>query len=297
MQVWINGKFVDRDAAMISAFDAGLQHGIGLFETMSAHHGTVFRAEAHTRRLADSAKQLLLTESLRADPLARAVDQAVERNGMERARVRLTVTGGNLGLPVTAERRRVDPTIIIDVQQPTAYPDAFFEQGVMVVVSDGRLNPMSPDAGHKTLNYWPRIHALQRAAARKAAESIWFTVHNHLAGGSVSNVFLAREGKVLTPWARGESIEEAAAPAVLPGITRAAVLDLCGVLGIESARRTLAVEDMLAADEAFLTNSSWGILPVVAVERQAIGTGQVGPLTARLRQAWLNLVERETSPS
>jgi branched-subunit amino acid aminotransferase/4-amino-4-deoxychorismate lyase len=297
MQVWINGKFVEREAATVSAFDAGLQHGIGLFETMSAHHGTVFRAEAHCRRLSDSARALLLTESLRPDPLAQAVDQAVERNGLERARVRLTVTGGNLGLPVTAERRRVDPTIIIDVQPPTAYPDAFFEQGVMVVVSDGRLNPMSPDAGHKTLNYWPRIHALQRAAARKGAESLWFTVHNRLAGGSVSNAFVVRQGRVLTPWARGESAEEPGSPAVLPGITRQAIFDLCVPLGIEAERRTLAIEDVLGAEEVFLTNSSWGVLPVVAVERERIGGGEVGNVTARLREAWLALVERETRPA
>src|SRR5262245_37305116 len=104
MQVWINGKFVDREAATISAFDAGLQHGIGLFETMSATHGTVFRAEAHTRRLAESARQLLLTESLRIEPLAQAVEHAVRHNGLERARVRLTITGGNLGLPMAPER-------------------------------------------------------------------------------------------------------------------------------------------------------------------------------------------------
>ena len=297
MQVWINGKFVEREAATVSAFDAGIQHGIGLFETMSAHHGTVFRAEAHTRRLAESARQLLLTENLRADPLTEAVERSVQRNGLERARVRLTVTGGDLGLPVAAERKRLDPTLIIDVQPPTAYPDAFFEHGVMVIVSEARLNPMSPMAGHKTLNYWPRIHALQRAAARKAAESIWFTVHNHLAGGSVSNVFLAREGKLLTPWARGESAEEPGAAAVLPGITRAAILELCGAMGIKTQRRTLDIDDVLSADEAFVTNSGWGVLPVVAVEREKIGSGQVGPLTARLRQAWLDLVERETNPA
>ncbi len=292
MLAWLNGKFVDRDSVTISAFDAGIQHGIGLFETFSAYNGTVFRAKAHTRRLVESARQLLLSESLRADPLANAVGQVVQRNGLQRARVRLTITGGNLGLPAARERGKVDPTVLIDAQPPTPYPPEFFEQGVMVVIADGRLNPMSPMGGHKTLNYWPRIHALQQAAAGKAGEALWFTVTNHLAGGSVSNVFLVKDDILVTPFARGE---DPAGSAVLPGITRAAILELCDAMGFETVKRSPDVNELLAADEVFLTNSSWGVLPVVAVEREAIGNGQVGDRTKQLREAWLDLVEKETS--
>jgi branched-subunit amino acid aminotransferase/4-amino-4-deoxychorismate lyase len=293
MIVWLNGKFVERDKASITAFDAGLQHGIGLFETLTAHNGTPFRADAHARRLVESARELLLSDSLRAEPLAEAVALAVRRNELEHARVRLTVTGGNLNVLATRGRTpRVDPTILIDVQLPTVYPEAFFEQGVMVTIADGRLNPMSLMAGHKTLDYWPRIHALQYAAARKGGEALWFTVRNNLAGGSVSNVFLITDGALLTPFARGE---DPAGSAVLPGITRAAILELCDALGIEIRRQTLDINDVLSADEVFLTNSSWGVLPVVAVEKEKVGDGQVGELTTRLRQAWLDLVERETA--
>jgi branched-subunit amino acid aminotransferase/4-amino-4-deoxychorismate lyase len=296
MLVWLNGNFVERDKATVAAFDAGLQHGIGLFETLAAHHGTVFRAEAHTRRLVQSAKELLLSESLRAEPLADAVALAVQRNGLDRARIRLTVTGGNLNVLATRGRSpRVDPTILIDVQPPTIYPEAFFEHGVMVTVADGRLNPMSPMAGHKTLDYWPRIHALQHSAARKGGEALWFVVTGHLAGGSVSNVFLVTGGSLLTPFARGEDPQDPAGGAVLPGITRAAILELCESLGIETRRQALDVNDVLSADEIFVTNSSWGVLPVVAVEQEKVGDGQVGDMTTRLRGAWLDLVERETA--
>jgi len=294
MLVWLNGQLVDRDTATVSAFDAGLQHGIGLFETMAARHATVFRCEAHVERLIDSARQLLLSDRLRVEPLARAVEQAVQRNGVEDARVRLTVTGGNLGLLAAREPRQVDPTVLIDVQPPTLYPDAFFEQGVMVTIAAGRLNTMVAGAGHKTLHYWPRIHALQHAAALKAGEAMWFTVRNHLAGGSVSNVFLIKDGSLLTPFARGEDDADPVAPAVLPGITRATILELCDGRGLDVERRPLTIDDLLGADEVFLTNSSWGVLPVVAVERQTIGDGAVGPVTTRLRDGWLDLVERET---
>lgn len=293
MLTWVNGTFMDRDAATVSAFDAGLQHGIGLFETMLARNGRVFRATAHVKRLIASARELLLTETLKEGPLAEAVQMVIERNGLKDARVRLTVTGGNLSrLAAAAAAKRVDPTILIDAQPPTAYPDTFFEEGVMVVIAAGRVNPLDPTAGHKTVNYWPRINALQRAMTARGGEALWFSVSNHLASGSVSNVFLVREGALVTPPARGESTGIPAA--VLPGVTRRAIMDLAPDLGIEAATGSLTIDDVLAADEVFLTNSSWGVLPVVAVEKEAVGAGEVGPVTRQLREAWLGLVEEET---
>ena len=307
MLVWLNGTYVEGDAATVSVFDAGLQHGVGLFETMAARNGRVFRVDAHVQRLIDSARELLLTDSLRADPLAQAVEQTVERSGLEATRVRLTVTGGTpglpglpgppglSGLPHRQEPRKVDPTILIVAQPPTDYPEAFFTSGVTVVVADGRANPLDPMAGHKTLNYWHRIQALQQAAARKTGEALWFTVSNHLAGGSVSNAFLVKDGALVTPIARGEEASGAIRAPVLPGITRAAIMELARGQGVGVTTRMLDIGDVLSADEVFLTNSSWGVLPVVGVEREKIGQGQVGEITRRLRQAWLELVERETS--
>ena len=101
MFVWLNGQFVDRDAAQVSVFDAGFQHGVGLFETMLARHGAVFRADAHMQRLANSAKELLLSDRLRIEPLIEAVHHTIERNNFDQARIRLTITGGNLSLSWT----------------------------------------------------------------------------------------------------------------------------------------------------------------------------------------------------
>ncbi len=293
MLVWLNGKLIQRDSVLIPAFDAGLQHGIGLFETVAAQHRRVFRAQAHTRRLVESARQLLLSDSLHADPLADALELVVQRNEMDSARVRLTVTGGNLNQSRDHRQARIDPTILIEAQPPTVYPDAFFERGVMVTIADGRDNPLNPMAGHKTLNYWPRIHALQLAAVKKASEALWFTVDNHVAAGSVSNIFLAIGDVLYTPIARGEDPDRPSC--VLPGITREAILQIAERLGIATERRMLDIDRLLDADEVFLTNSSWGVLPVVAVEKSRIGRGHVGEMTSRLRQEWLELVERETA--
>lgn len=294
MLVWLNGKFVERDAASVSIFDAGFQHSVGLFETMRARNGAAFRGEAHVQRLAASARELMLSERLRVEPLADAVQLALQRNNMREARVRLTVTGGDLNLLQTEGRPAVDPTIAIVVQPPTQYPDHFFERGVIVAIADGRVNPLDPMAGHKTLNYWGRIRALQDAAAKRAGEAMWFSVSNHLAGGCVSNVFLVKDGALFTPIARGEEEHGALRAPVLPGITRAAIRELAEGIDIDCTSKMLDINDLLAADEAFLTNSSWGVLPVVGVEREKIATGEVGAITRRLREGWERLLDEET---
>ena len=295
MQTWLNGEFVDHDSASIPVFDAGFQHGVGLFETMSARNGQVFRVEAHMHRLIESARELLLSDRLRPAPLIEAVSHTLQRNDLEAARVRLTVTGGNLNRLQSQGKGQVDPTVLIVAQPPTVYPPAFFEEGVTTIIADGRDNPFDPMAGHKTLNYWPRIHALQSAAAKKAGEAIWFTVSNHVASGSVSNIFAVKDGQLHTPIARGEEEKQAIPSSVLPGITRAAIIEIAESMDIATTKRLLDINDLLAADEVFLTNSSWGVLPVVGVEREKIGDGEVGELTGELREAWLALVDRETS--
>jgi len=282
MKVWLNGKFIDRDRAAISVFDSGFQHGVGLFETLAARDGEVLRLDAHLARLTRSAEELRLTTRLREGPLADAVNQAYEESGRRDARIRLTLTGGDLNPLVSRGESVHDPTILIVVQPPTPYPREFFDDGVVVALADGRANPFDPHAGHKTLAYWPRISALQIASARGAAEAIWFSVSNHLASGSVSNIFLVKDDQLLTPYARGEEEEGALHAPVLPGVTRNEVIHLAAGEGIVTERRMLDIDDLLGAEEVFLTNSSWGILPVAAVEREKIGAGEVGGVTRRL---------------
>lgn len=293
-QVFLNGRFVERQDARVSAFDAGFQHGIGLFETLMARHGRVFRGHRHVQRLVDSAKILGLSDTLRPGPLLEAIDLTVARSGRESARVRLTVTGGELNLLQGDGAAPRDPTILIVAQPPSVYPEEVFENGVLVTVTVGLANPLDPTAGHKTLNYWSRLRALQKAGLAGASESLCFSTANRLAGGCVSNVFLARQGTLLTPPCRGEETDDAGRQPVLPGVTRAAIMELASVEGIGVATRELTVDDLLAAEECFLTNSSWGVLPVRQVEAHRVGDGTVGPLARLLRQRWLDLVEQET---
>lgn len=296
LQAWLNGAFVPMDQAKVSAFDAGFQHGVGLFETMSASHGRIFRALEHMERLRTSARELGLADTLRPEALADAAEATVARNGLDRARVRMTLTGGDMNLLARgAAPLRHDPTILIQVQPPTPYPPELFERGVGVRVADARLNVLDPFAGHKTLWYWPRLHALQDAGAAGLHEAFWFDISNGLCCGCVSNVFVVKNGVARTPIARGEEPPDGLRSAALPGITRAAVRSLAQELGIEAPAQRLEIAQLLEADEVFLTNSSWHLLPVVRVEQRTIGTGEPGPVTRMLRAELLARIERETA--
>jgi branched-subunit amino acid aminotransferase/4-amino-4-deoxychorismate lyase len=339
--VFLNGRFLTPDEARISAFDAGIQHGVGLFETMlggatpsladgAAPRPWVMFLDEHLDRLADSGQALGLASGLRTGPLAEAVLETVRRSGLPRARVRLSVTGGDLNLREQAARdalrtgeppRRSDPTILVSAHPATDYPDAMFDRGVGVVIADPRANPFNPMDGHKTLNYWWRLRELAAAAARGAAEAIVLSITNHIVGGCVSNLFVVRSGELLTPLARDEewvhaarthlgeipSAPPAPAPAdaapapapapastkgvvlpspVLPGIVRAWCMRRAEARGVTVRTRPLSIADVLDADEVFLTNSSWGVLPVTRVESKPIGSSAVGPITTSLLDDW-----------
>lgn len=309
MDVWINGEFVSDEDARVSVFDAGFQHGIGLFETMAARNGRVFRATQHVDRLLESAETLMLTDRLHAEPLIKAIHHAIEHNEQPEARVRLTLTGGNLNALRSTGAGPQDPTILIVVQPPTEYPETFFTKGISVLLAPGRLNPWQQTAGHKTLDYWNRIAALQAAASVGAGEALWLTPEAKIASGSVSNLFLVSGGDLITPPARGEQLSGELIPPVLPGITRRAVIELAQRAGIAVKEGLPSLEEVMDADEVFLTNSSWQVLPVTGLgvtvraaeaeqetelRHHTIGDGSVGSMSADLRAALLELIEQET---
>jgi branched-subunit amino acid aminotransferase/4-amino-4-deoxychorismate lyase len=306
MKVYLDGQFIDDEAATLSPFDAAFQHGIGLFETMHAYNGQVFRLNEHLTSLIESAVELGLTEALAREPLAEAVRQTLAKNELAEARVRLTITGGDMSL-LSRAKEAVEgggesvppkhlPTVLIQATHPTVYPEAFFTNGVTALIADPKANPFDPMAGHKTINYWSRLRTLTTAAQKQAGEALWFSVSNHLCGGSVSNAFLVKDGKLITPYARGEE-EEGALPApVRPGVTRDAIMSLAVEEGILTSRRMVTIDDVLDADEIFLTNSSWLVLPVVAVEGQAVGAGEPGEVTRQLHGKLMDAIHAECPP-
>ena len=281
----------------MSIEDAGLQHAVGLFETFQVFHGKPFRLERHLQRLAGSAAALGLAERLDTAPLAEAVRQTIEYNRLERARVKLTLTAGTLSLLRRGgdggAEARAKPTVAVVPSEATRYDPAYLDRGVTVTIHGPSASPFDELAGHKTLSYWARLRSLRRAASVGAGETIWLNVSNHLASGAVSNLLLIRDGVLLSPFARGEEAAEALRAPVLPGVTRQAIFELAAEQAVEVRRKMLSVEDLLEADEVFLTNSGWGVLPVTAVEKRTVADGEPGPLTRSLKAGLDRVIERE----
>lgn len=282
--LYVRGEFLPPAEARVSASDAGLLLGAGLFETLRTYGGRPFRLDRHLARLRASGQVFRIFVGESDDEIAGIVAKLVEANGVPDARVRITATRG----PLTEEvDDNIAPraTLLVTAGPMTPYPKAFYETGATVVVSDIRTNETDPVVYHKTTNYLRNLLALQDAHRARAAEALMFNARRHLAEGTISNVFLVREGRLLTP-----PVDEG----LLAGITRQAVLELAAEVGIPAEQRALTIQDVLDAEEVFLTNSIMEVMPVVRVEQHEVGQGKPGPVTLRLAETYRDLVKRET---
>lgn len=271
-QVFLNGSLVPVSQAQIGIDDSSFLYGIGLFETMRVVGGRLFRFQDHWQRLTASAEALSILNTYTESEVREGIERLLEANQLTDARIRLTLTGGSLR---AEENRR--STLLITATAFVPYPKEYFEKGVRVVITDYRQNPKDPFTGRKTTCYGPRLAALRAAHEKLAAEALWFTTENRLAEGCISNVFLVRQGTLLTP---------PLTTPVLPGIARKTVLELAQQEKIPAEERPLDINDLLAAEEVFLTNVIMTILPVVAVEGHTVGEGKPGPLTKRLTKQY-----------
>lgn len=280
--VSLNGELIASDDARLSVFDAGLSHGAGLFETVRAYAGAPFRLPQHIARMRRSAHKFSFAMPWDDAELERTVRHVLSANRLAEARVRITLTPGNL------RRLRDDaagePTLLVAAQAFEAYPVEYYQRGMTVCISSYRQSKYDPTAGHKTLSYFPRLLALREAQRKQCGEALWFTTDNQLAEGSVSNVFVVRGDALLTP-----PVETP----VLPGIARGAVLEMAMQQRLTLEQRPLTIDDLLAADEVFLCNTVMEVMPVCRVERHAVGDEKVGETTRRLHEAYRDLVWKE----
>ncbi|MDI6857022.1 MAG: aminotransferase class IV [Dehalococcoidia bacterium] len=267
--------------AVVWAFDRGLLHGYGLFETMRSYGGRVFRLEQHYRRLTEGASTIRLELPLSLEELRSAIDALLERNVLPDARIRLTVTAGPV--PEAGEAR---PTIMLFATPLTDYPPELYERGMSAVTSAIRRNEMSPLSGVKSLNYLDNLLAREEALRRGADHAILLNTRGLVAEGSSSNVFVVDGETLLTP---------DLASGALPGITRAVVIEIAPQAGLAVRETRMAPETLSGAEEAFLTGSVMGVMPLTRLDGAPIGSGRPGPKTALLRRLYSDLVERETA--
>jgi branched-subunit amino acid aminotransferase/4-amino-4-deoxychorismate lyase len=171
-------------------------------------------------------------------------------------------------------------------REVTEYPPELRERGMAAVLSGVRRNETSPLARVKSLNYLDNLLAREEARRSGAGEALLLNTRGFIAEGAASNVFLARDGTLLTP-----AVEAGA----LPGITRQLVMELAGEEGLAVEEANVALPDLFGAGEAFLTNSVMEVMPLVSVDGRPVGPGRPGPLTERLARRYRDLIARETS--
>ena len=277
-KVFLNNKLVDIDKACVSVNDSGLLYGAGLFETMRCCNGTVFRLDDHLDRLFTSAEKLTVNNSYEKEFITDAIYKLLSANELKDARLRLTLTSGYMG------SEEPKSTLLIAATKFIPYPDEYYKNGVLAVLCEFRQNPTDPLSGHKSLNYFSRMLALKQAHEKNAAEALWFTTGNILAEGCVSNIFLVKDSALYTPTLNTP---------VLAGIARKNVCQLAVENSIKLVEKDLSIDDVLSADEIFMTNVIMQVLPINRVEKHVVGSGKVGEITEKIMEYFSDSIQKQ----
>lgn len=271
-KIYFNGQLVSGGEARVSVSNPSFLHGVGLFETVRTYDGKPFRLADHLQRLRRSAEHFNMPVMERIDQVAAGLDELIAANKLSSARVRITVT------PPGSTEDAQEATLLIRGETIAGYPPELYEKGMTVCVqSRFRQSALDPLAGHKTTSYFPRLLALRDAQDKQCGEALWFTPENLLAEGCMTSVFLVKDGTLLTPPLHTP---------ILPGVTRAVLLEIAAQKGIPCEPRPCTIDELLKADEVLLTNAVMEVMPVTRVERHPVGNEKPGPLTRTLSEAF-----------
>ncbi len=277
MWIYLNDTFVPQAEAVVSVFDHGFLYGDGVFETLRAYRGRVFLLADHLARLERSAARIQLYLPVGIERLADLLRESLIRNQLQDAYLRITVSRGtgDIGLdPALC----TTPTLVIIAKPFQPYPESFYANGVAVMIAKTRRNlPEALPPQVKSLNFLNNILAKMEATAAGAHEALMLNHRGDVAEGTTTNVFTVHDGRLRTP---------SADCGILEGVTRGFVLQLASELGIPADGTRLSVEDLLRAEECFLTNTTQEVLPVTQVDGHMIGDGRPGRITRRLHASF-----------
>jgi branched-subunit amino acid aminotransferase/4-amino-4-deoxychorismate lyase len=276
--VWLNGRIVRGSRARVPVSDRGLLYGDGLFETLRVYGGKPYLLTAHLARLRRSARALGIPLPGDTRYWSRALSELLAVHRLSEAAVRITVTRGtDAGL---APSPRPQPTVLVQLRR--------LAPGLAAAQRDGLsacLLPFDRGGGflvpHKTLAYLPAVLGRRIAQRRGAEEGLYVTAAGLVTEATTANLFVWHRNRLWTP-----------AAGVLPGITRALVIDLARRSGYRVAERDLSRAMLRSVSEAFLTSSVAEITPLVRVDGRTVGGGRPGPVTRTLQQAYRARVAR-----
>jgi branched-chain amino acid aminotransferase group I len=284
--IYLNGQLVSHFEAKLSPFDHGFLYGYGLFETMRAYNGRIFRLDSHLTRLRCSAESIGLTHTILTteegkQSLKAACMATLEANELKDARIRLTVSAGEGDMTPDISTCS-SPTVLITARSLAPLPPEKYGTGFKAAISFLRRNSQSPLSRLKSTCYMENVLARMTARAAGYDEAILLNEQGYLAEGSTTNVFLVSHGELITPGFES---------GVLPGITRDAVLEIARTSNLKATERWVELNELIKAQEAFVTNSILELMPLVSVEGRLIGPGRPGKLTGDLLFAYRKLVD------
>ena len=283
MKIFLNGKLVEKEAALISVFDHGLLYGDGVFEGIRSYNGVIFRLPQHLRRLENSARAIELTIPMTAAELTAAIRQTLRANKLRDAYIRLVVTRGvgDLGLD---PRKCLKPTVFIITDRIILYPENYYRQGLKLITASTRRNiPAALNPAIKSLNYLNNILAKIEANRAGVPEAIILNSQGYVAECTGDNIFIVAEKRIITP---------PTSSGALDGITRQVVRELAPkVTGKPLSEENLTTYDIYTADECFLTGTAAEIVPVSEVDGRKIASGHPGPVTNKLIREFKKLVK------
>jgi branched-chain amino acid aminotransferase len=273
----VDGLITPAHEARVSVLDNGFTFGDAVYETLRTYGGRPFALARHLRRLRASAARLGIAIPVPDPELAARLDALLARAENAESYIRFVVSRGVGDISYNFDKVQ-GPTVVM-VVKPYAFPPAsWHSEGVRVSLVDVRRNsPAALDPAIKSCNLLNNILAMRAAQAAGAIEAILLNERGEIAEGAGSNVFVVRDGELLTP---------PLAAGILAGITREVLLELAPTCGVTIRETPLRADDLLGADEAFLTSTLKELAPITRVDDRAIGSGRPGPLTLRLLDAF-----------
>ena len=282
----VNGRISGQDEAVIPVFDHGFLYGEGIYETLRTYDGRLFLYERHLRRLRNSAQLIDLAIPFTDDELAAHIhdtiaaanlDVAAVQDRRQESYVRVLVTRG-VGELTYDLKATPKPSWVIIVKPLPSPPDELYQNGVKVVIAGVvRNHPQSVNPMIKSNNLMNSALAAQQALKRGGFEAVMRNYRGELTECTQSNLFIVKNRVALTP-----PLESG----LLPGITRELIFEIGRHAGIEVREQILRDDDLFGADEAFLTSTTREVLPIVSVDEKVIGSGNPGPVTSKLLQAF-----------
>ena len=275
--IYMNDRLVPPAEATVSVYDHGLLYGDGVFEGIRVYGGRVFLMSQHIERLYESARAIRLDIAMSIEEMKAATRETVAANNITDGYIRLIITRGGNQLGLNPFMTTDSQTIII-ADTIKLYPDEHYTNGLkLITASTIRNHPAALSPRIKSLNYLNNVLAKIEAIDAGCLEAVMLNHKGEVAECTGDNLFLVKNGKLLTPPLDA---------GILEGITRNTVIMLAEQAGLNVSQTALTRHDIYTADECFLTGTAAEVIAATSLDQRQIGTGKPGPVTGQLLEAF-----------